>query len=224
MQPVFCLCLWWVWMVFLERCFCLRLQKARPLLFPFGRTNREETGVQLSFPGGSDGKESACSAGDPGSIPRSGRSTGEGHGNPLQYSCLENPIDREAWRATVHGATKSRTQQSYNTFTSTLWAAHLFRGSEPSWWGPLLVNIFLEPEGNGCVLTLISLGKPSMGSERKSIFYSHKSRERQRGGVKSRLHLWWASWGFSHPKMRTSVFCIQNSWQDGIPWSRAEGP
>ena len=81
-------------MAFLERCFWLRLQKARPLLFPFGRTNREETGVQLSFPGGSDGKESACSARDPGSIPRSGGSTGEGHGNPLQYSCLENPIDK----------------------------------------------------------------------------------------------------------------------------------
>ena len=47
--------------------------------------------------GGSDGKESACNAGDPGSIPGSGRSPGEGNGNPLQYSCLENSMDREAW-------------------------------------------------------------------------------------------------------------------------------
>ena len=49
----------------------------------------------MGFPGGSDGKESACNAGDPGSVPGSGRSPGEGNGNPLQYSCLENSIDRE---------------------------------------------------------------------------------------------------------------------------------
>ena len=55
------------------------------------------------FPHSSVGKESACSAGDPGSIPGSGRSTGEGNGKPLQYSCLENPTDRGAWRATVYG-------------------------------------------------------------------------------------------------------------------------
>ena len=56
--------------------------------------------------GGSDGKESASNAGDPGSIPGSGRSPGEGTGNPLQYSCLENSMDRGAWQATVHGVTK----------------------------------------------------------------------------------------------------------------------
>ena len=49
------------------------------------------------FPGSSDGKESACNAGDLGSIPGSGRSPGEGNANPLQYSCLENPTDRAAW-------------------------------------------------------------------------------------------------------------------------------
>ena len=48
----------------------------------------------INFPGGSDGKASACNAGDPGSIPGSGRSPGEGNGNPLQHSCLENPMDR----------------------------------------------------------------------------------------------------------------------------------
>ena len=63
----------------------------------------------LGFPGGSDGKESACNAGDLGSILGLGRSPGGQHGNPLQYSCLENPLDRGAWRATVHGVAKSRT-------------------------------------------------------------------------------------------------------------------
>ena len=60
--------------------------------------------------GGSDGKESACNAGDLGSIPELGRSPGEGNGNPLQYSCLENSMDRRAWWATVHGIAKNRTQ------------------------------------------------------------------------------------------------------------------
>ena len=61
---------------------------------------------------GSDSKESACNAGDSGLIPGVGRSPGEGNGNPLQYSCLENSMDREAWWATVHGATDSWTQLS----------------------------------------------------------------------------------------------------------------
>ena len=61
------------------------------------------------FPGGSDGKESAWNAGDLGSIHGLRRSAGEGNGYPLQYSCLENPMDRGAWWATVHGVTKSRT-------------------------------------------------------------------------------------------------------------------
>ena len=54
---------------------------------------------------GSDSKESSYNAGDVGSIPRSGRSPGEENGNPVQYSCLGNPVDRGAWRATVHGVT-----------------------------------------------------------------------------------------------------------------------
>ena len=59
--------------------------------------------------GGSDGKESACNAGGPSSIPGSERSPGDGNGNPFQYSCLENPMDGGAWWATVHGVTKSWT-------------------------------------------------------------------------------------------------------------------
>ena len=60
----------------------------------------------LGFPHSSVGKESAHNAGDWGSIPGLGRSPGEGNGNPLQYSCLENPADRGAWRATVHGVAR----------------------------------------------------------------------------------------------------------------------
>ena len=60
------------------------------------------------FPGGADNKEYACKAGDPGLIPRLGRSPGEGNGNPLRYSCLENPMDRGAWQATIHGVADSQ--------------------------------------------------------------------------------------------------------------------
>ena len=59
------------------------------------------------FSGGSDGKESACNAGDPGLIPGSGRSPGEENGKPFWYSCLENSMDREVWQATVHRVTKN---------------------------------------------------------------------------------------------------------------------
>ena len=69
------------------------------------------------FPGGSDGKASAYNAGDPGLIPGSGRSPGEGNGNPLQYYCLENSMDRGAWQATVHGVEKSWTRLNDFTFT-----------------------------------------------------------------------------------------------------------
>ena len=68
--------------------------------------------VSRGFPGGSDGKESACHAGGPGLILGLGRSPGEGNGNPLQYSCLENPIDRGGQRATVRGVAESRTRLS----------------------------------------------------------------------------------------------------------------
>ena len=68
--------------------------------------------THLGFPGSSDGRESACNARDAGSIPRMGRSPGERTGDPLHYSCLKNPMDRGAWRATVHGVTKSWTRPS----------------------------------------------------------------------------------------------------------------
>ena len=68
------------------------------------------------FPGGLNSKEHACTAGDEGLIPGWGRSLGEENGNPLQYSCLENSMDRGAWQSTVHGAAKSWTRLS-NLYT-----------------------------------------------------------------------------------------------------------
>ena len=65
--------------------------------------------LSRDFPGGSDSKEPTYNAGNLDLIPRSGRSPGEGNGNPLQYSCLENSMDRGAWRAAVHRVTKSWT-------------------------------------------------------------------------------------------------------------------
>ena len=82
----------------------------------------------MGFPVSSHGKKkSVCNAGDVGSTPGSGRSPGEGNGNPLQYSCLENPMDRGAWRATVPGVTKSWTQLSDRAHTHT-------RNQEKYWW------------------------------------------------------------------------------------------
>ena len=72
--------------------------------------NNSQMLLTHEVPGGPDSKESACNAGDWGLIPRLGRSPGEGNGYPLQYSCLENPMDRGAWRAAVHGVAESQTQ------------------------------------------------------------------------------------------------------------------
>ena len=95
----------------------------------------------LSFPGGSDGKEAACSEGDLGSIPGLGRSPREGNGNPLQYPCLENSMDEKAWQATVHGVIKSWPQLSDFTLTSLLWCLN----PKLVAWNP----------GNICVCTVI---------------------------------------------------------------------
>ena len=74
--------------------------------------NRKRILIAYGFSYSSDGKESACNAGDLGSVPGSGRSPGEENGNPLQYSSLENSIDKGAWQATVYGVAKSWTQLS----------------------------------------------------------------------------------------------------------------
>ena len=92
-------------------------QKRQNDLCSFPRqTIQYHNNPSLCFPGGSEVKAFACKAGDPGSIPGLGRSPGEGKGNLLQYSCLENPTDRGAWQVTVHGVAKSRTRLS--DFTS----------------------------------------------------------------------------------------------------------
>ena len=93
----------------------------------------------LDFPGGSDSKESACNAGDPGSVPGLGRSPGEGNGYPLQYTCLENSMDRGASQATIHGVTKNRKWLSISHFHFTfkgkgecVWPVHgLLHGGHP---------------------------------------------------------------------------------------------
>ena len=83
-----------------------------------GRFNRKMFRKNLGFPDGSEVKASVCSVGDLGLFSGLGRSPGEGNGNPLQYSCLENPMDRGAWWATVHGVAKSQTRLS--NFTRSL--------------------------------------------------------------------------------------------------------
>ena len=88
-----------------------------------------EYGKEEGFPGDSDGKESACNAGEPSSIPRLGRSPGKGNGKPLQYSCLEDPMDGGDWGATVHGVTKSQTWLSDFTFM-----AKKIDKTLDSWW------------------------------------------------------------------------------------------
>ena len=70
--------------------------------------------IHLGFPGGSEGKESVCNAGDLGSISGSGRSPGEGNGYPLQYSCLENPMDRGAWQVQSVGSQRVRHSRATN--------------------------------------------------------------------------------------------------------------
>ena len=73
-----------------------------------GVFDKKNLNFRLGFPGGSEGKASACNAGNPGLIPGSGRSPGGRHGNPLQYSHWENAMDREAWQFTVHGVARIR--------------------------------------------------------------------------------------------------------------------
>ena len=87
----------------------------------------------MGFPGGPDGKESTCNVGDPGLIPGLGRCPREGNGCPLQYSCLENPTDRGAWWATVHGVTKSQTRLSDSHFHTSMDRSGVSCGANMSW-------------------------------------------------------------------------------------------
>ena len=103
----------------------------------------------LGFPCSSVSKESACNAGDLGSIPGSGRSPGEGNGNPVQYSCLKNPMDRGAWRATAHGVTRVGYDLATKPPRWQVWGGHSGLGishssGEPSSL-PLKVNVLTTP-------------------------------------------------------------------------------
>ena len=91
---------------------CTHISKHHVVAFKHTRFLYVKDICKCCFPGGSVGKSSACSAGDPGSVPGSGRSPGEENGNPLQYSCLENSMDRGGWWATIHGVAKNWTQVS----------------------------------------------------------------------------------------------------------------
>ena len=112
-----------------SRCDCLNFPAGltHPSSSPAPRENEDSSPSHFQtevgrgwqgFPGGSDGKESTCNTKDLSSIPGSGRPPGGGHGSPLQYSCLENPMDRGAWCATVHGVMKNWKQLSNSTRTT----------------------------------------------------------------------------------------------------------
>ena len=109
------------------------------------------------IPGSSDSKASAYNAGDPGSIPGSGRSPGEGNGNSLKYSYLGNPMDTGAWWPTVHGVAKSRTRLSDFFFSFCLMKQTLDL-KQPSYWGFQWREIFLHLSlmSNFCYIHLVS--------------------------------------------------------------------
>ena len=106
----------------------------------------------ISTPGSSDGKETACNARDLGLIPGSGRSPGEGNGNPLQFSCLENSMDREAWQARVHGVTKSQTRLTLSFFLSFFLFFHCGQGSLRRNGVALITNKRVWNATHGCSL------------------------------------------------------------------------
>ena len=94
--------------------------------FSSGDWNSCQLQLFMGFPGGSDGKESTCSSGDLCSIPGSGRSPGEGNGNPLQYSCLENSMVSGAWWATIHGVAKNDGDMTDDFYSQLFYSYSVF--------------------------------------------------------------------------------------------------
>ena len=119
--------------------------------------NEDKHLKRFFFTCGSDSKESACNAGDPGSVPGSGRSPREGNGTPLQYSCLEISRDRGAWWAIVHGVAKSRTRLSDQHFHFLFTWLQLERKTRHNRSRPIRVTL-LEAKGTellrGCVCVM----------------------------------------------------------------------
>ena len=122
-------------------CFCFGSEETVPISLSNLPCVRVHT--RIGFPGGSDSKESTCNARDLGLIPGSGGSLGEGHGSPFQYSHLENPRDRGAWWATVHGITKSWKQLSDLTHKfQSIWLSQDFFLSFQSEYSSLIIRIY----------------------------------------------------------------------------------
>ena len=127
------------------------------------------SGSSQGFPGGSARNESSCNAGDPGLIPGLGRSPGGVHGNPLQYSCLENPTDRGAWWAIVHGATL-KLQSDANIFFFYQLPAHfpeLFPPHRfPSFWTvlPFLLPFLMKAYFPTCFFFYLYIFQPDTKS------------------------------------------------------------
>ena len=108
------------------------------------------------FPGGSNSKESACNAGDSDSVPGLGRSPGEGNGYPFQYSCLENPMDRGGWWATVHVVTRVRHDWAPSTYMNIANCTSLF--------GPIADATDCVPYTTGIYfLTILEAGSLRLG-------------------------------------------------------------
>ena len=136
--------------------------------------------------------KNACSAGDLNSIPGLGRSHGGGHGNPLRYSCLENPMDRGAWRATFHGVTKSQTRLSNHTCTLTTAVEKVREKAIP----PILMH------------DRRALWAQSAEADISSIGFLHRAVGAEMPTV--RILLW--TWDFYHHgnSIICKQFCIQN--------------
>ena len=117
-------------------------------------------GIVLGFPGGSGGKESTCNAGDPGSIPRLGRSPGERNGYPIQYSCLENSMDRRAWQTTVYRIAKSQTPLTWPTHKGVVLSAYKYE----------LILTIIPWDGYHFSISILQMGKLR---NRESLTNSH---------------------------------------------------
>ena len=116
-----------MWGLYKKNTLFIKIKKHKKNRFHFRRSSSVTLNLWttdsmiMGLSGGSDGKASVHNVGDPGLVPELGRSPGEGNCNPLQYSCLENPMEAGAWQATVYGVTKSQTWLSNFTFTFIPW-------------------------------------------------------------------------------------------------------
>ena len=181
-------------------------------------TGRNTWQIMNGFPGGSEVEESACNAGDLGSIPGSGRSPGEGNGNPLQYSCLENPMDGGAWRAAVHGVAKSRTQLSDFTslhFNECLVTQLSFSGEKKLF---LVVILFLVQLPFLVKISFTTVDSPPTHTQMGNFIFTSR---------RSRLDPWVRKIPWRRKWQPTAVFLLgeshgQSSLEGYSSWGRKE--